>query len=225
MLQFSYSLHSITVTFLKCPACFRDIRNPALTASFNPISTQGRVSPQVAMVEPTFAWKSISRAQVFNKCISLPPVRIACPQWFWGDATSGIEEHFEKWPQTTHWWIQCQDCVDDVIRCIMWRLFCKNRRIFLPQGPAPESIVILGITDLSMLGTPGSFSWICFPLYTGCENYWNQMHILPVVNICNMGARVNFVCEPHSYFLLSFSVFIFLLLWWSHLWSLIYRSL
>ena len=51
MLQFSYSLHSITVTFLKCPACFRDIRNPALTASFNPISTQGRVSPQVAMVE------------------------------------------------------------------------------------------------------------------------------------------------------------------------------
>ena len=107
----------------------------------------------------------------------------------------------------------------------MWCLLCKNQRIFLPQAPAPESIIILGKTDLSILGTAGSFSWICFPLYIGCKNYWGQMHILPVVNICNVRACVNFVCEPHSYFLLSFSIFIFLLLWWSHLWSLIYRSL
>lgn len=52
----------------------------ASIASFNPISTLGRVSPQVAVVEWTPAGKSVSRVQVFNHRPPLPPVGIACPR-------------------------------------------------------------------------------------------------------------------------------------------------
>lgn len=202
MLQVSWS-SSITVTFLKCPACFRILGIlRSLPYSILPISTQGRVSPQVAMVEPTFAWKSISRAQVLTNTFHYHLLELL---------VTVILGWCHLWHLRTLWEVapnnSLMDSVSGLCWCYWlyqpWCLFCKTEEFFFTQGPASKHCylgdnwpVCIRYTRLIQLDMFSSLHWL--------GNYWNQMHILQVIVLATWGHAWIFVCEPHSYFLLSF---------------------